>query len=450
MREYIDPSVLANWVNMLRSDVDGAIWLVDNDDEAQFYELCAHNDARVVPSSGNALNILNILEQRGTAGVVASLRVTQQRPTPKQHNVFVPSLGDVASLLIASGAFDRVVGNLCGRVWMTACRKDIGEFKERAVSLTWHLDKIGSTLIAYGVVVNELSELLSLVDWNELELNSKAAQEYFDALQVPTEALELSRADGGTLNLGQKLSEIQGEDALHIAAHATSHFCPRGIRCDRKVGPASLTAELRLAFQVSEIESDEIFWRMRDWQRLNQRYPLLREWRLLDSLGVLWDQRYWLSDLKAILTQIGPNHTVAVMKMDLDNFKSVNEILGHSAGDDAIRLYCHIVRASLGGKAEVYRRGGDEVVAILPYIDRRGAMEAAESVRRSIERRFRDWARDHDLATPPTASIGLVLGPGGTDTEHLVTEVDLAQKSAKQLGKNRVVCVSAEGASAAV
>jgi len=104
-----------------------------------------------------------------------------------------------------------------------------------------------------------------------------------------------------------------------------------------------------------------------------------------------------------------PTAQFAAFKMDLDNFKGVNEALGHSGGDEAIRLYCLIVKRILGKSGEVYRRGGDEVVVFAPGLDGSAARALAEKVRNAVESDFREWGDKKGLSGFPTASIGLAL-----------------------------------------
>lgn len=125
--------------------------------------------------------------------------------------------------------------------------------------------------------------------------------------------------------------------------------------------------------------------------------------------------------------------------MDLDNFKSVNEALGHQAGDDAIRLYSRTVKDVLCKFGEVYRRGGDEVVAFAPGLDHATSKRLAEDVRVAIESRFAEWGASRGLTTFPTSSIGLVLSGNGSTVEDTIHLMDEAQRQAKSQGKNRVV-----------
>jgi len=115
-------------------------------------------------------------------------------------------------------------------------------------------------------------------------------------------------------------------------------------------------------------------------------------------------------------------------------------VLGHSGGDDAIRLYCNVVRGVLGIVGEVYRRGGDEVVVLAPGLCDVRARELAERTREEVEARFRAWGAEHGLHPVPTASIGLVRCT--TESSEIIRLADDAQRQAKQQGKNRVVCLA--------
>jgi diguanylate cyclase (GGDEF)-like protein len=171
---------------------------------------------------------------------------------------------------------------------------------------------------------------------------------------------------------------------------------------------------LRASFQLADFEQDDLFWKMKKWERSNPRYKLLRSWRELDPLGTVWGQRYWQKDLAALLDTLGAGAILAVLKMDLDNFKRVNEVCGHTVGDEAIRLYCSIVKKVLGIAGEIYRRGGDEVIALAPGVTEGIARELAEKTRSEIESQLHEWGTARDLNPTPTASIGLTVAGRGT------------------------------------
>jgi len=196
---------------------------------------------------------------------------------------------------------------------------------------------------------------------------------------------------------------------------------------------------LRVGYDMEELTTDGVFHRMRHWERQHQGYPLLKEWRFRDPLGVVLDQRYWEQDLRVQFALTRGGQRLAALKMDLDNFKVVNEKLGHSMGDEAIRLYCRIVKENLGPFGEVYRRGGDEVVVLAPGLPGPEAAGLAERLRQRIELDFREWGTRHSLETCPTASIGVVSMDLCASAEDAVKLLDQAQKSAKETGKNRVV-----------
>ena len=132
MREYIDIAFLANLVSMLRADIDGAVWLTDDEEEARFYERCAHDSALVVAAPSAAVHLLDLVNIRGIQGVVASVRGAETAACSRD-NVFRPSVGDVTSLLLTSRGFEQAITDICGAPWLKACRKEIGSVLQRAV-----------------------------------------------------------------------------------------------------------------------------------------------------------------------------------------------------------------------------------------------------------------------------------------------------------------------------
>jgi diguanylate cyclase (GGDEF)-like protein len=128
---------------------------------------------------------------------------------------------------------------------------------------------------------------------------------------------------------------------------------------------------------------------------------------------------------------------IALLLIDLDRFKEINDGLGHSYGD---KLLCQVgprLRSVLRDGDTVARLGGDEFAVLLPSVD--GVAEAqavAERLRQSLHRPF-----DVDgVALDVEASIGIVLSPWhGTDTEELLRNADIAMYAAKELKAGAVV-----------
>jgi len=440
MRDQLGVDFFANSVSMLRASVDGAIWLVDDEDEASFYEKCAHDKALVLLTHGLALQLLEVVEQRGIEGVIACPRGCQG-PDGERGNVFRPSTGDIASLLLVSRSFDLVIEDICGTAWLTASEKQVGSIRHRVVWIARVLQQLRQECRAEKPSPLD-RDVCELIRWDVFEVNWEGIRATLaDNALTPIALEEVSAGEKDPRDIRVDLLDCDGKDALQLLAAATRMFRPRGIAARKVVGAAEIMGMLRVAFHLDELETDEMFWRMRRWERRNSTYPLLRKWKTLDPLGVVWDQRYWETDLNSILRSVGPNGQLAALKMDLDNFKSVNDTLGHGVGDEAIRLYCSIIRKVMGKHGEIYRRGGDEVVVLVPELDPTIVRALAEETRAAIESEFREWGIVRGIETSPTASVGLVLTNGDCSSEQVIRLMDQAQQRAKQEGKNRVVCL---------
>jgi len=129
---------------------------------------------------------------------------------------------------------------------------------------------------------------------------------------------------------------------------------------------------------------------------------------------------------------------LAVAMLDLDDFKRINDDLGHQAGDRLLRVAAHSCMSALRASDLVGRWGGEEFALLLPDTDADTAQAAVERVRRAIE--TDSAAADHGRTMRCTASIGVVLmGTTGSRLEDLVGRADMAMYEAKRQGKNRVL-----------
>jgi diguanylate cyclase (GGDEF)-like protein/PAS domain S-box-containing protein len=123
----------------------------------------------------------------------------------------------------------------------------------------------------------------------------------------------------------------------------------------------------------------------------------------------------------------------AVLLIDLDNFKEVNDAFGHRAGDDVLKGVAGLLRHRLRHTDVVARLGGDEFAVLLTLTDADHAQNVADEVVKALGRETAVLA---DRALRITASVGLAMLDGRTDVEVLAC-ADLAMYEAKEAGRNR-------------
>jgi diguanylate cyclase (GGDEF)-like protein len=156
---------------------------------------------------------------------------------------------------------------------------------------------------------------------------------------------------------------------------------------------------------------------------------------LRDPLTNLLNKRYFLERLDSELRFADRHNTaVALLLLDLDHFKRINDTRGHRAGDAALIHVSTLVSRSVRDEDVVARFGGEELVVILRATPLERAMVLAERLRKRIERS--PCPHDgHPIAV--TVSIGVAATPA-TTTAELIDAADRAMYRAKRAGRNRV------------
>jgi len=132
--------------------------------------------------------------------------------------------------------------------------------------------------------------------------------------------------------------------------------------------------------------------------------------------------------------------SLALLALDLDHFKRINDEWGHAAGDMALKTFAATCRATLREPDILGRCGGEEFAVALPNTGLDGALVIAERLRRAVERLRVPLPEAPPLAF--TVSIGIaVAGPGGDEAPDIATllaQADKALYASKKAGRNRV------------
>jgi diguanylate cyclase (GGDEF)-like protein len=158
-----------------------------------------------------------------------------------------------------------------------------------------------------------------------------------------------------------------------------------------------------------------------------------------DSLtGVNNRRSFYESSAPMIQYSRRENKKLAVLMIDIDKFKMINDIHGHATGDDVIKTMAQKAKETLR-KSDIFGRlGGEEFAAILPNTSERGALKAAENIRSEIENLEIENINEEKVKF--TVSIGVtMLHSNDQNLEAVLHRADLALYEAKRQGRNKVI-----------
>lgn len=168
---------------------------------------------------------------------------------------------------------------------------------------------------------------------------------------------------------------------------------------------------------------------------LAERAQVLAQAVITDPLTGVSNRSHVLDTLEGVAaTAFAQRQGLAVLMLDVDRFKSVNDDHGHGVGDRVLRRVATLVREMLPPQALLGRYGGEEFLLVLPGHELEAARRLAERIRRVVED---STAPDEP---PVTLSIGVAARTAGSDIDpdELIEDADRALYRAKESGRNRV------------
>jgi two-component system cell cycle response regulator len=285
----------------------------------------------------------------------------------------------------------------------------------------------------------------------ERAASTLAAEHTVEIEADPSEAL--FRAAEGNYDLVIVSFNLENYDALRLCSQIRSLDRTRNVPILAITEPDNTARMLRgLEIGVNDylmrpIDKNELLARARSQvrkrrytERLRDNVQISIEMAITDPLTGLFNRRYLESHLATLMEQAGARgKPLAVMMLDIDYFKSINDTYGHDAGDDVLRDFAMRIKRSIRGIDLAARCGGEEFVIVMPETDLTVAAMVAERLRRRIAAEpfiISQGAR----SIPVTLSIGIGGLRGREDTAAiLIKRADQALYRAKRDGRNRVV-----------
>lgn len=173
-------------------------------------------------------------------------------------------------------------------------------------------------------------------------------------------------------------------------------------------------------------------------ERLKETQELLYRASMTDELTGLVNRRSMKDTLhREDMRRRGEERILAIAIGDVDHFKTINDSLGHDAGDQILRHIAHVMRSTLRDTDLVARWGGEEFLLLLDVVDHNEAVDVVERVRRTLE----DTPASYDGSTVQVSGsfgIRVVVDPAERLPDAVI-EADKNLIRAKELGRNRVV-----------
>jgi len=202
----------------------------------------------------------------------------------------------------------------------------------------------------------------------------------------------------------------------------------------------SKRAEERLQKASEELEQEV----MSRTSELRIARDNLEQLSITDGLSGLYNYRYLIRSLESELRRATRYHrTIALLLMDIDYFKNLNDTYGHLCGDYVIKTVGKLLKSKVRSTDIVARYGGDELAVMLIETSSKSAHDVAEKLKEEIGSHAFQW-QTKQLGVNVSIGLATAPAPGIQEASHLIEAADRALYQAKKTGRNAVVVFGQE------
>ena len=219
-------------------------------------------------------------------------------------------------------------------------------------------------------------------------------------------------------------------------AETQSELCVPLIFFGEKLGVLALDSARKNAFEQDDLQPLESVADICAAAIQNASYfDRMKQLAYVDGLTGIHNRRYFEMRIVEELERAGRfQGRMAVIMVDIDNFKRVNDEFGHLLGDEVLRLVANLLKQQLRKSDLLCRYGGEEFAIVVPETTGDNAIRVAEKLRRQIETHHFPG-----VPRPVTISCGVADYPTqGITRDEVVAAADAALYTAKQAGRNRI------------
>jgi two-component system cell cycle response regulator len=310
-----------------------------------------------------------------------------------------------------------------------------------------NLDVSGSSLMLIDddvVQVRRMSEKLTAGGYkvthfedHKQALECARTEENLDLIMIST---QLADIDGLRLSTQFKaIEQVRHVPIIMLVEEDEQHLMLKGL----ELGVND--------YLLTPVDFNEMFARIKTQIRrkkyqeaLKSNYQESVSMAVTDGLTRLYNRHYLDTHLKNLVRQAAEQQrNLAVVIMDMDHFKKVNDTYGHGAGDEVLKTLASVIVKTIRSADLAARYGGEEFVVLMPETDATRAYEAAERLRKAVE------ATEFVIPNPEspirkTISIGYATLQSDDTPETLLKRADVALYEAKNTGRNKVLPLASE------